>query len=662
MKKRLIKLFTVTSLLIMLALVALAFSSCSHSHMLTNVTVIKEATCTEDGEMEAACECGFVQKSKIPMTEHQPGSWEITKQSTCDDSGSKFIACRTCGTKLETANVAARRHDIVKVAAKAATCAETGHNEYEYCTLCDYTTYSEIQKKSHTPGTAATCTVPQICNVCEAVVANALGHVREVTEGKPATCTSKGTSDKVECTRCDSLLESSVEIPIRQHVVVTVPGVPATCSAKGYSESLVCLVCDEKIADAVTLPAGSGEHSFTAGTSRNPKCEYCDISEADCDDCEHMKKAKNEDDEDELWTVSKKGSDPTCTKYGYSAWEFCEECGTVTEELEILAPAEHKIETVEGTFATLTKLGFTDGLKCKNSSCKLVVRQQEIIPVVSASSAVDNSSTLNGGNLTYKVNDDDITCTVTGKGTCTSKEITIPERIDGYRVTAIAKEAFYGETKLTSVTLPLSVREIGDKAFASCAALTKLTIPDGAEFGNNVLLGTPSVTVDFTHTLIYVAKQIPEDCDEPGVYAHYICIYCCNRYTDADAKTQTFSVEYKDSHHFDENDKCKNCKDYENELTIASLSSVSEIKVDKGTFAKDLKLPMSVSGVVVAGEDDDEDTVKLNVIWDLKNYNPDVAGTYEVTGHVCYGKYQPKKGTTSRPGPGNTVTLKITVK
>lgn len=654
MKRKLIKTLVLTSLLAAVAVVALALSACSHSHMLTDVKVLKAATCTEEGEMESACECGYVEKSTIPTTEHLAGAWEITKQPTCESSGSQKISCRICGTVMETANIAARSHDIVSVEAKAATCFEAGHNAYEYCASCDYTTYIEVEKKAHTPGASATCTVPQYCTVCEMEVSGALGHVRLVTEGTPATCSKAGKSDKVECTRCKEVIEEQIEIPQRQHVVIEIPGYAATCTEKGMTPSLVCLICDEEIAEAIVIPAHSGDHNFTGSSSR---CEYCGIREKDCDDCEHGEKAKNEDEEDESWLDDKDGKSATCYKYGYSDWEYCVECGTVTKELEIIAPSAHNLEVVDAVGATLTSPGLSEGLRCKNVSCKITVKQQEVTPVITTDSIGSNPTALNGGTLAYKANDDDITCTITGIGTCKGKNIVIPEYIDGLCVTAIANKAFYENATIESITVPHTVAEIGDKAFSACLALKTANIPEGAELDDDAFFATSGVTVNFTHHLIHIGEAAPERCDKPGVKEHYICVYCCNRYTDAEAKNQTFAVEYTVSHDFEE-DKCQDCRSSLEDVTVISILSVPTLRVDKGTYAKDLKLPATVTAITEYEDKDGEDVeveVPLKVLWDIKDYNENVAGTYTVTGHICFGMYEPLKSV------GKTITAKIEV-
>ena len=55
-------------------------------------------------------------------------------------------------------------------------------------------------------------------------------------------------------------------------------------------------------------------------------------------------------------------------------------------------------------------------------------------------------------------------------------DFTIPETVDGQRVTAIADNALRG-TDLTSVTIPEGVETIGKSAFSGCKTLTSVTLP-----------------------------------------------------------------------------------------------------------------------------------------------------------------------------------------
>ena len=70
---------------------------------------------------------------------------------------------------------------------------------------------------------------------------------------------------------------------------------------------------------------------------------------------------------------------------------------------------------------------------------------------------------------------------ITGNST-PEGDIAIPSKLDGYPVTAIATNAFYGCVNLTSVTIPQSITEIGEDAFYGCTGLTNLVIEGNVEF------------------------------------------------------------------------------------------------------------------------------------------------------------------------------------
>lgn len=55
--------------------------------------------------------------------------------------------------------------------------------------------------------------------------------------------------------------------------------------------------------------------------------------------------------------------------------------------------------------------------------------------------------------------------------------VTVPERIEGKPVTAVERKAFLSRKNLREIRLPLSLRSIGDWAFAYCDGLERIAIP-----------------------------------------------------------------------------------------------------------------------------------------------------------------------------------------
>ena len=62
-----------------------------------------------------------------------------------------------------------------------------------------------------------------------------------------------------------------------------------------------------------------------------------------------------------------------------------------------------------------------------------------------------------------------------------ASEIDIPEKINGYTVKAVGKEAFAANAMVEEITVPESVEFIGTKAFARCSLLKKVVLPADLE-------------------------------------------------------------------------------------------------------------------------------------------------------------------------------------
>ena len=106
-------------------------------------------------------------------------------------------------------------------------------------------------------------------------------------------------------------------------------------------------------------------------------------------------------------------------------------------------------------------IGYYDKVEIKNAWMK------ERYPVVDGSVG-----------LTYSLNEDGQSYTVTGRGVCGDADIVIPAEYIGLPVTCIGEDAFANDSTITSVTMPDSVTEIGSWAFGGCERLTSVRLSD----------------------------------------------------------------------------------------------------------------------------------------------------------------------------------------
>ena len=122
------------------------------------------------------------------------------------------------------------------------------------------------------------------------------------------------------------------------------------------------------------------------------------------------------------------------------------------------------------------------------------------ISIADGNDALDNATkyldgTVLSNSLSYTVNEDKTTCTVTGIGGCKGSVLGIPESIDGYTVTAIGDKAFADCTQLTEINIPSTVKTIGTRAFYGCTGITEITIPESVtEIGTQIFYKATNLT------------------------------------------------------------------------------------------------------------------------------------------------------------------------
>ena len=130
-----------------------------------------------------------------------------------------------------------------------------------------------------------------------------------------------------------------------------------------------------------------------------------------------------------------------------------------------------------------------------------------------------------GANLTWTLSNNQLTISGTGDmNNFDSYSSRAPWYLDNTYITKIVIEdgvtsigdyAFYYLSKLTSVSIPSSVKRIGKHAFASCSSLTSITIPEGVESLDDEVFNycRKLKEVDLPGTLKSIGEQPFMSCD-----------------------------------------------------------------------------------------------------------------------------------------------------
>lgn len=164
----------------------------------------KEPTCTENGSQSIHCDvCNTINQDRVRVikaTGHKWSDWEVTKEASETEEGSRRRVCENDKThvEIEVIPVLAHVHKLTKTEAKKASCTENGNKEYYVCSGCkklfaDADIGKEINK--------------------EDTVVKATGHKVVKDSAVPATTTTTGLSEGSHCSVCGQIIVAQKVIP-----------------------------------------------------------------------------------------------------------------------------------------------------------------------------------------------------------------------------------------------------------------------------------------------------------------------------------------------------------------------------------------------------------------------------------------------------------------
>lgn len=347
-----------------------------------NTVVIREASCQQGGlELHACKSCGSYYTENTSMTDHKYQTNKVA--STCTVNGYTEHICIDCGYKYITDLTPLAKHDY-RPTVTAPTCKTKGFTTYkcrncddtyvsdyteprghkwdeghtvthstcegegvmEYnCKHCDEKMIKAISATGHTAGAAATCTEPQTCESCGAILDLPTGHSYTETVTAP-TCTAMGYTT-YNCENCDHSYvgDYTDKIAHKYSADITAP----TCTTMGYT-TFTCTDCgDSYVSDYTDKTA----HKYVASVT-SPTCTEMGYTTYTCADCGDSYVS----DYTEVLphNYNKQTIEPTCTEQGYTIYT-CPDCGKeyIGDEQE---PIEHEYKA-DVTAPTCTEMGYT---------------------------------------------------------------------------------------------------------------------------------------------------------------------------------------------------------------------------------------------------------------------------------------------------------------
>lgn len=345
---------------------------------------IREATCKQGGLKLWLCsDCGDFYEETTPLASH---SYKTVKHNpTCRMTGYTEHICEVCGENYITDITPIISHAYEHIT-KDPTCTEKGYTTHT-CTMCDYHYVSDYTEplrhkwdeghtvtnstcdaegvieyhclndgctekmikatnaNGHTPGTAATCTEPQRCTVCDTVLELPTGHHYDSKIIAP-TCTSMGYT-VYTCHDCGDTYTGDYTDKAEHDYKKTVTA--PTCTSHGYT-TYSCKNCDDEyVSDYTEKLAHNYKEDIT-----HPTCTSMGFSTFTCADCGDSYVGNYTDMLEHNY--NKETVEPTCTEHGYAVYT-CPDCGKSYIGDYTDSKEHHYIETVIAP--TCTEMGYS---------------------------------------------------------------------------------------------------------------------------------------------------------------------------------------------------------------------------------------------------------------------------------------------------------------
>ena len=516
-----------------------------HTHSFGEWSISKNPTCAEDGVKVRYCDCGEKQSESIPILNHTEvideavaptctavGKTEGKHCSTCNQvivaqseiakvehtySGDFDATCEVCGF---TRDVDCSHTKVTILPAKDATCSETGLTEGKHCNNCDTVLVKQeiVPTLPHTYGDWVTTKVANCgqdgemtrycnCGAKQTEVVSGSGMHGEVIDPAVApTCSTTGLTEGKHCPYCNTVFVVQEVIPTVDHVYNTTYsfddsfhwyacencGTKKDIAEHQVAENGACIVCEHPVGPTVGIIydiSADGTYAEVVGYEGTAtKIKIADTYKGLPVTIIYDKAFYGND------TITTVIIPDSVTSVGEEAFQFCSSLTSV-----VIGDSVASIGELAFYFCTslssvvipdsVTSIGYGAFWNCQSL----------------ASVVIPDSVTSIGGSAfigCYKLQFNEYeNCKYFG-----SKdnpyfaliEVTT-QNLSSYTIhedtKVIADSAFANCARLTTIVIPDSVTSIGTRAFSGCSSLTLLVIGNSVtSIGDSAFSNCTSLT------------------------------------------------------------------------------------------------------------------------------------------------------------------------
>lgn len=544
MKKRVINsLFKIFLVFVVIC----AFAGCrkAHKHEYGEWQIVREATCEEDGSRTRQCNgCNKTIDEVIPATGHTYSDWISEVPSNCLVEGTKgYYECLVCGKyfdnnkkEIDSLITPKSDHNYGKwIEEIPATCKEAGTKGHYECDICQK--YFDENKKE----------------ITDLYIEKA--HVLQLVKGTPATCTESGTKDAYRCLVCRSFFDEKGN-PLNDRAIEAtghtysnwIEEVPATSDTNGVKGHKDCLVCnlhfDESGQEIKSLVIPATGHTYSNwieevpatcsenGTKAHYECSHCDLAfDENYNVIEDLVILASHDLKfyDRL--------EPTCENDGHIACYVCKKCSLVFDENKneindyVLASLGHSFsDWQEEVPATCTKNGVKAHKTCTRCNKNFDNDDKQINIVIRASHNLE------------MVKEVSATCTASGH--------------EAYGKCLSCNKYFdvFGEeiSDLNSLVIPAKSHEFGNWIEGIDATCTDSGLighyhcricNNDYDNNNTIIANIYALALGHLHTTEEIIPKADASCLNDGYVAHFECSRCNKILNEVDLVIEDYVIE-----------------------------------------------------------------------------------------------------------------------